>query len=206
MANRIEFRERYNLDVRFLCATPCCPPRTVGSMTDSLIRDEEGDALHVFRVAFRKAVARHRVGRLDLFHRLQFPCTKDNRADDVRIRDGINLLPAVDDAVLEVLAERFEACLRPRDRAYRYGGEEFLIMLPDTSLNEARNVADRLRHSVGGRPVVEEGLSLDQTISIGVAEIHADEDTESGLQRADRALYEAKDAGRNRVVVMQREQ
>lgn len=70
------------------------------------------------------------------------------------------------DTSLEVLAERFEACLRPRDRAYRYGGEEFLVMLPDTGL-------------------VEAGKSIDD-----------------GLRRADKALYEAKNAGRNRVVAL----
>lgn len=104
------------------------------------------------------------------------------------------------DTVLETLAERFEGCLRPRDRAYRYGGEEFLVMLPATALAEAVKVAERLRQSACEEPIAEDGISITQTLSIGLAEIHGDETIDVGLKRADKALYEAKNTGRNRVV------
>ncbi|TCO76099.1 GGDEF domain-containing protein [Chromatocurvus halotolerans] len=109
---------------------------------------------------------------------------------------------AFGDTVLEVLAERFEACLRPRDRAYRYGGEEFLVMLPDTGLVEAGKVAERLRRSACAEPVVEGSSRITLTVSIGLAEIRAGESIDDGLRRADKALYEAKNAGRNRVVAL----
>ncbi|MFN2328100.1 MAG: GGDEF domain-containing protein [Chromatocurvus sp.] len=293
-------------------------------MTDSVIRDEEGEALRVLRSAFRKALAQHRASRLEVFLRLQFPDHGNDRFSAEHVVDCLDMLPVIEaevtpvvsrhhlyeafvlrhnavlqqsstalraaasgrltpagfrdltralqrldvgldrldnaitvslthvdeltgllnrsamerdlekehaqskrtgqsisvamvdadhfkevnddhghgfgDTVLEILAERFEACLRPRDRAYRYGGEEFLVMLPDTALAEAKKVAERLRQSACEAPIAEEEISITQTISIGVAEIHTDENIGDGLKRADKAMYEAKDAGRNRVV------
>jgi len=242
-------------------------------MTDSVIRDEEGEALRVLRSAFRKALAQHRASRLEVFLRLQFPDHGNDRFSAEHVVDGLDMLPVIEaevtpvvsrhhlyeafvlrhnavlqqsstalraaasgrltpagfrdltralqrldvgldrldnaitvslthvdeltgllnrsamerdlekehaqskrtgqsisvamvdadhfkevnddhghrfgDTVLEILAERFEACLRPRDRAYRYGGEEFLVMLPDTALAEAKKVAERLRQTRG---------------------------------------------------------
>jgi diguanylate cyclase (GGDEF)-like protein len=106
------------------------------------------------------------------------------------------------DHVLEELAERFERSLRPRDRAYRYGGEEFLVLLPDTELAEAARVAERLRQRARKRPIVDGPLSINQTISVGLTRVLAEEGLDEALDRADRALYDAKNAGRDCVVTL----
>lgn len=76
---------------------------------------------------------------------------------------------AFGDTVLEELAIRFEASLRPHDRVYRYGGEEFLVMLPETSLRDAIRVIDRLREAVSETVIAEGGNEVSQTGSAGVA-------------------------------------
>lgn len=104
------------------------------------------------------------------------------------------------DVVLEELADRFETSLRPRDRIYRYGGEEFLVVLPDTGLHQAEKVMERIRIRCSERPVSEEEISITQTVSIGLTEVNIDEEIDSAIERADEALYQAKESGRNRLV------
>ncbi|WP_404355502.1 GGDEF domain-containing protein [Methylotuvimicrobium sp. KM1] len=104
------------------------------------------------------------------------------------------------DIVLAELADRFEASLRPRDRIYRYGGEEFLIALPDTGLHQAEKVMDRLRIRISEQPIREDKISVTQTVSIGLTEVNSDEDIETAIERADEALYQAKQSGRDRVI------
>jgi len=105
------------------------------------------------------------------------------------------------DKVLEVLAERFIDSLRPQDRVYRYGGEEFLILLPDTSLDKARAVLERLRRVVCENEISDSHSAVSQSVSIGATELKINEDIEKAIARADQALYRAKEAGRNRVEV-----
>lgn len=93
------------------------------------------------------------------------------------------------DRVLAQIAERAQANLRRSDFIARFGGEEFVILMPDTHLDEAVAVLERLRA----------GLDMDTTVSIGVAELRAPDDAGSLLERADRALYRAKESGRDRV-------
>ena len=84
------------------------------------------------------------------------------------------------------------------------GGEEFLIVLPNTSLHEAEQVADRLRRGVADTiiPLPADGASLRVTASFGVSEIAWDEpSTEDALRRADEALYRSKHKGRNCVTI-----
>lgn len=107
---------------------------------------------------------------------------------------------AFGDFVLEELAERLEDSLRPRDRVYRYGGEEFLVLLPETPLDEAVRAVERLRKAVCAEPIADGTALAHQTISAGVAEVSADEGADAVLERADKALYKAKEDGRNRVV------
>lgn len=109
----------------------------------------------------------------------------------------------IGDLVLQVMAERFSESLRPRDRVYRYGGEEFLILLPETSLHDAQPVLERLRRKACASPVQEGLVTLTQTVSIGVAQANLTEPYEQAIQSADKALYEAKQTGRNKVVCAQ---
>lgn len=104
------------------------------------------------------------------------------------------------DLVLQVMAERFSESLRPRDRVYRYGGEEFLVLLPQTYLHDARPVLERLRLKACSSPVQDGLVTLTQTVSIGVAQANLAEPYTQVVQSADKALYEAKKSGRNRVI------
>jgi diguanylate cyclase (GGDEF)-like protein/PAS domain S-box-containing protein len=106
----------------------------------------------------------------------------------------------VGDHALVALARSARAALRAADVLGRLGGEEFAILLPDTELAGALVVAERVRATVEAAFVQNnEGESVGMTISVGVAQMRADESLESLLKRADTALYAAKDRGRNRV-------
>jgi diguanylate cyclase (GGDEF)-like protein len=100
------------------------------------------------------------------------------------------------DRVLIAFAERVQACIRKRDRLYRLGGEEFVLLLPDTDHSGARVALEKVRDAVQAEPLAE---SLRVTTSIGAATLEADDDWPRWLARADSALYQAKDAGRDRV-------
>ena len=104
------------------------------------------------------------------------------------------------DAVLAQVGHRMKAVLRSSDMKCRYGGEEFLVLLPDTPLAGARRVAEMLRHDLEEHPVHWDGQTVVITASFGIAEIvAAEEDASSIVGRADAALYRAKQDGRNRV-------
>lgn len=106
------------------------------------------------------------------------------------------------DAVLVKVASRLRSCIRPQEALGRYGGEEFLIVLPGSSSATAMAVAERMRAAVAAQPETIAGASLSLTISAGVASTDAfpTATTEELISRADVALYAAKDGGRNRVV------
>lgn len=104
------------------------------------------------------------------------------------------------DAVLVQLAQVFRETLRTLDRAGRYGGEEFLVVLGKTDIHKALQTAERIRKAVDQHGFTYEDVSLHVTISVGVAGITAEDDKGVSLiGRADKALYEAKAAGRNRI-------
>ncbi|MEC8861129.1 MAG: diguanylate cyclase [Pseudomonadota bacterium] len=105
----------------------------------------------------------------------------------------------VGDAVLRLLAIRISDTIRDEDRAVRWGGEEFLILMPEINAEQALLAAERIRRAVSARPFEIDGLSLSITISLGVAEYAGEENPESLIARADKNLYRAKDEGRNRV-------
>jgi two-component system, cell cycle response regulator len=104
----------------------------------------------------------------------------------------------VGDRVLQSVATALLKTVRTTDLAGRYGGEEFLVILPNTGLSDACAMAERLRGQVESVPIEfrEEPI----TVSLGVAEWREGDDAAALIQRADEALYEAKLAGRNRVV------
>ena len=103
------------------------------------------------------------------------------------------------DVVLATLADRFLESLRPRDCVYRVGGEEFLVLLPQTPLGRALPVLERLRRRAVGRDISDGEHTVTQSVSIGAAQALVGEDAEAIILRADQALYRAKQADRNRV-------
>ena len=107
------------------------------------------------------------------------------------------------DDVLREFAIRLRKAIRNIDLACRYGGEEFVIVMPETDMAVAAVVAERLRRRIAGEPfVVQQGVrNLDVTISIGIATLcEAADNAVAILKCADQALYRAKRDGRNRVV------
>jgi diguanylate cyclase (GGDEF)-like protein/PAS domain S-box-containing protein len=106
---------------------------------------------------------------------------------------------AAGDEALRGLVRAARKNLRASDVLARYGGEEFVLLMPQTGLDEATRAAERMRAAVAEEKVVYEGREIALTVSIGVATRAADESVEALLNRADAALYRAKDAGRNRV-------
>ena len=111
------------------------------------------------------------------------------------------------DLVLQFAAVLLREQLRPHDSMARFGGEEFVVLLPEQSLTEASQVAERLRHclaSLKQLPKIQPALSC-VTISLGVAQLTADDELSSLLNKADKALYEAKQQGRNRVCLYQQQ-
>jgi two-component system cell cycle response regulator len=109
---------------------------------------------------------------------------------------------AAGDAVLRDLAQRLRRNIRGIDLACRFGGEEFVVLMPDTDLRQAEAIAERVRTSVADRPFdIGAGLALPLTISVGVSlNENLDDTPVAVLKRADIALYRAKRGGRNRVV------
>lgn len=107
---------------------------------------------------------------------------------------------AAGDAVVAEVARRVAAGLRSEDIAARWGGDEFLVLLPHTPVDGAWRLADRIRLSVSDDPVLLGGdADVVVTVSVGCADGHGD-DVEDQLRRAAAALDEAKHAGRNRVI------
>jgi two-component system, cell cycle response regulator len=108
----------------------------------------------------------------------------------------------IGDRVLQLLTARLQHNLRLQDTLFRYGGEEFVVILSQTNAREALIVARRLRTLIAHKPFNIDGtLALEITISLGVASLKASDDTkgESLLRRADHNLLRAKSSGRNQV-------
>ncbi len=115
---------------------------------------------------------------------------------------------AVGDLVLKTIAKIIRGQLREYDIAGRYGGEEFSILLPFTKIDEAKMVAERLRQTIENRVIdiskvnpESEVKSIGITISLGIYEMKDGDSDEDLLKKADKALYQAKNTGRNKVVV-----
>jgi len=107
------------------------------------------------------------------------------------------------DRALQKLAEVIKSCLRSADTAYRYGGEEFTVLLPETSVEAAQQLADRLCASFAKTPLqLASGTVIHSTVSIGVTEYAAQESAQSFVRRADDGVYRAKRCGKNCIVTL----
>jgi diguanylate cyclase (GGDEF)-like protein len=105
------------------------------------------------------------------------------------------------DAVLTAVAHCLKQALRETDLGARYGGEELIVLLPETDAEGAVSLAERFRRAVEELPIPHEGRAIHVTASIGVSGWRPSEDSISqAIERADQALYRAKDSGRNRTV------
>ncbi len=108
---------------------------------------------------------------------------------------------ATGDAVLETVGRRLSSVLRRYDRAFRTGGEEFVVVAPGADRDTAQRIAERIRRFVSDIPFeVPEVGALSVTTSAGAATLADDEPAQKMVARADSHLYEAKRRGRNRVV------
>ncbi len=109
----------------------------------------------------------------------------------------------VGDEVLQRIADTLRQRLRSQDMAGRFGGEEFLVLLPDTTPEGGLTLAETLREEIAAIAIQIDGKTLRVTASIGLhgARLSAKDDCDSLIRHADNALYEAKESGRNRTVV-----
>ena len=106
---------------------------------------------------------------------------------------------AAGDAVLRHFVHTVSSCLRSSDLLGRLGGEEFALLMPQTTLAGAMELAERVRRTVEQSSASSAGGGVRFTVSIGVSLLQAGDSLDSLLARADNALYQAKHAGRNRV-------
>jgi len=100
---------------------------------------------------------------------------------------------------LRIIASSMAAVVRPYDAVGRYGGEEFIIVAPGCGLAETWELAERVRSHVAACNIVIGGEKVQVSMSLGVATGQSASDSQKLLRAADKALYQAKNAGRNRV-------
>jgi diguanylate cyclase (GGDEF)-like protein len=109
------------------------------------------------------------------------------------------------DEYLRKIAQTITRSLREQDTASRFGGEEFLILLPETTLEGAYKLAERIRQKIEKMKLDFQGNSIHSTISAGVSQFDSDfSDAESFIRSADIALYRSKNEGKNRVVIAEK--
>jgi diguanylate cyclase (GGDEF)-like protein len=146
--------------------------------------------------------------RLDMFKRLEAEQARSIRRGrcfalimaDIDLFKGINDCHGheVGDKVLVTIGQTLSGYLRKEDSCARWGGEEFLILIPETDKDEACEVAERLRELIENLALEVEGSTIKASISLGVSVYANGEPIESCIKRADDALYQAKNSGRNR--------
>ncbi|MCG8635824.1 MAG: diguanylate cyclase [Desulfobacterales bacterium] len=104
------------------------------------------------------------------------------------------------DKVLMGIGRIINSCMRSMDTAYRYGGEEFAIILPETGLKKACVVGARIKDSIAREVFTpDKGISKSVTVSIGASELQDNEDFTAFIKRTDKALYKSKETGRNKL-------
>ncbi|HAR42043.1 MAG TPA: GGDEF domain-containing protein [Bdellovibrionales bacterium] len=151
----------------------------------------KGYLLEALEAEFKRAKALHQDFSLLFFDLDHFKRVNDTYGHD-----------AGDYVLIELTALVRTGYLRPKDVFARYGGEEFVILLSRSNATKAADLAEKIRAAVETHPFIYEGKRLPVTTSLGVAEIRADiESAQTLLKNADKALYVAKNSGRNRVVI-----
>lgn len=108
------------------------------------------------------------------------------------------------DKVLVKLGKVIQGCMRQNDSGYRYGGDEFTVILPETRHNEAMKVAERIREEFRGIEFVpdgEENVTIRATVSIGIAEYRDSQELTEFAKRADQAMYTAKGQGGDQAII-----
>lgn len=145
------------------------------------------------RAAFNSAVDRE----IELAHRHQRPLgmivIDIDRFKSINDTYG----HATGDCLLKAMANCADNCIRLTDQLFRYGGEEFVVLLPETDDKGVKRLADRIRRSVAALDCFCDGEHVKMTASFGVASLRKDEESEALFARADGALYQAKESGRN---------
>ncbi len=105
------------------------------------------------------------------------------------------------DKVLKEVAEIILSNIRKSDYAFRYGGEEFLVILPYTSKEEAYKIAEKIRKEIYETPIIYDNYQIHITVSIGVSEFDLKKSIKENLEIADKKLYHAKKTGKNRIII-----
>ncbi|HEX7763620.1 MAG TPA: GGDEF domain-containing protein, partial [Cellvibrio sp.] len=106
------------------------------------------------------------------------------------------------DLILCDIAKNIQSVCRSTDSIFRYGGEEFVVILSNTNSLGAEIIAERIRQQIANTQIFHNGTGINTTVSIGISTHNGEhnEEMESLFERADRALYRAKQSGRNRTV------
>ncbi len=108
----------------------------------------------------------------------------------------------IGDKILALIAKKIKACLRSHDTAYRFAGDEFTIILPETTSNEAKFVADRILAIFAHESLVTNKKEISEiTLSIGIAEYQMNEGNQQFVHRADVTMYEAKRREGNSLII-----
>ena len=150
----------------------------------------------------RRAYDQHVAEELKRFHRYQhtFSLVLLDVDHFKHINDTFG--HAIGDLCLKQLVKRITPLLRETDFFARYGGEEFVALLPETPVDGARDVAEKIRSLIAKTEFLHKGETVRVTISLGVTQVLSSDTSATSLfERVDQALYAAKNAGRNRVVV-----
>lgn len=109
----------------------------------------------------------------------------------------------VGDAVITEVAKRISDSIRPYDIPGRYGGEEFMVVLPDAEINSAAIVAERILTKINATSIKTDKGELKVTVSIGAStSTESDKDVFSIIERADQALLKAKSSGRDKIITL----
>lgn len=181
--------------------------RRILQLQDELITARERMRLLATRDALTGVWNRGAI--LDVFERELSRCRREQLPLGVALADIDHFKPVNDsyghlvgDAVLQQVAARMATALRPYDLIGRYGGEEFLILLPGCTESATVKVCERLRGVIADHPTTHNGRTVPVTVSIGciVSEVPHDKTSRELLHAADEALYHAKRQGRNRVM------